>query len=185
MRPAGGKRDAILEAAKALILKHGLRGTAMEAIARAAGIAKPTLYAYYADKAAVFTDLAGQLVAGWRRDFLTALDGEGDIAARVGAALIAKYKEAMLLLAGSPHAAELTDAHDRIFGPQIRRYDEELASALETALREAGVNRARLITQVLLASGSGIGHKAQSPAELGPALRLLCERLIQPELPAK
>jgi hypothetical protein len=40
-----------------------------------------------------------------------------------------------------------------------------------------------MVTQLLLASAHGIGQKAQSPAELGPALRLLAERLIRPELP--
>ena len=45
MKAAEGKRETILRAASTLFLKHGLRGTSMEAIARAAGIAKPTLYA--------------------------------------------------------------------------------------------------------------------------------------------
>jgi hypothetical protein len=45
------------------------------------------------------------------------------------------------------------------------------------------VARSRLVAQLLLAAAYGIGHKAQSPAELGPALRLLAERLIRPELP--
>jgi hypothetical protein len=54
---------------------------------------------------------------------------------------------------------------------------------LESELATAGVVRARLVTQLLLAAGYGIGHKATAIAELGPALRLLSERLIRPELP--
>lgn len=178
-----GKRTIILTAASELFLKLGLRGTSMEAIARQAGIAKPTLYAYFADKTAVFMALAEQLIAGWRADFVAALHGDGDIVARVGAALTAKHKGAMRLLSGSPHAAELYGEHDRIAGAQFRRLDTELATALEAELAQAGVARARLVTQMLLAASYGIGHKAQSPAELGPALRLLAERLIRPELP--
>ncbi len=53
MAPAEAKRDAIITAAGNLMLKHGLRGTSMEAIAREARIAKPTLYAYFPDKEAV------------------------------------------------------------------------------------------------------------------------------------
>jgi len=185
MRPATSKPEMILEAAGGLVLKHGLRGTSMEAIARAAGIAKPTLYAYYPDKDAVFTALAERLIGGWRQDFLAALRGDGDIVARVGAALTARCKGAMKLLAGSPHAAELYSGNDRIFGPRIRGYDDELLAGLEAEINDAGIARARFLAQLLLASASGIGQKAQSPAELGPALRLIAERLIRPELPSR
>ena len=184
MAPAEAKRDAIIAAAGALLLKHGLRGTSMEAIAREARIAKPTLYAYFPDKDAVFQRVVEQLIAGWRQDFLAALRGEGDLVQRVGAALTAKHKRAMRVLDGSPHAIELYGEHDRLSGPQFRRFDAELQAALESELSEAGVLRARLVTQMLLAASFGIGHKATSPSELGPALRLLSERLIRPELPS-
>ena len=183
MTGAEGKREAIIAAAGALMLKHGLRGTSMEAIAREARIAKPTLYAYFPDKSAVFAALVEQLIEGWRQDFLTALHGEGDVVQRVGAALTAKHKGAMKLLEGSPHAEELYGEHDRLSGPQFRTFDAELQAALETELAGAGVARPRLLAQMLLAASFGIGHKAMSPAELGPALRLLSERLIRPELP--
>jgi hypothetical protein len=89
----------------------------------------------------------------------------------------------MRLVAGSPHAGELYGEGDRLSVTELRRLDDELAAALEVELAMAGVVRARLVTQMLLAAAYGIGHKAQSPAELGPALRLLAERLIRPELP--
>jgi AcrR family transcriptional regulator len=177
-----GKVEAILRAAESLFLKHGLRGTSMEAIARAAGIAKPTLYAYFPDKVAVFNALAQELVALWRAEFLAALRGEGDVVQRVGAALTAKHKAAMRLLTGSPHAAELYGEHDRVAGEKFRALEAELAGALEAELTAAGAGRARLLAQLLLAAASGIAHKAVSPAELGPAVRLLSERLIRPEL---
>ena len=184
MRQPESKTELILTAASALLLKHGLRGTSMEAIAKSAGVAKPTLYAYFPDKTAIFAALVAQLIASWRQDFLIALGGDGDIVQRVGAALIAKHKGAMKLLADSPHAGELYGEHDRQAAPQFHTLDGELAGALERELTLAGVARARLLTQMLLAASFGIGHKAQSPAELGPALRLLAERLIRPELPA-
>lgn len=183
MKATEGKREAILTAASALFLKHGLRGTSMEAIARAAGIAKPTLYSYFADKQAVFAALVGVLIDGWAIEFRAALHGDGDVVQRIGAALTAKHKAAMRLLAGSPHAAELYGEHERSAAAALRAFDSELATALEAELTVAGVARARLVTQLLLAASFGIGMKAQSPAELGPALRLLSERLIRPELP--
>jgi AcrR family transcriptional regulator len=184
MKSTTGKREAILAAAQELFLKHGLRGTSMEAIARKAGIAKPTLYTYFRDKGAVFAALHEQLIAAWRQEFVTALRGQGDVVQRVGAALTAKYKGAMRLLARSAHAEELYGEGDRLATGPLGALDRELAAALEAELVKAGVLRARLVTQMLLAAAYGIGHKAQSPAELGPALRLLAERLIGPELPA-
>jgi AcrR family transcriptional regulator len=184
MAGAEGKHEAILRAAQELMLKHGLRGTSMEAIARTAGIAKPTLYVYFPDKAAVFRALVDRVIAEWRGNFLDGLRGEGDVVQRVGAALTAKNKGAMRLLAVSPHAAELYGEHDRIAGAQFRQFDAELSEALEAELSRAGVGRARLVAQMLLAASFGIGQRAQSPAELGPALRLLAERLVRPELPA-
>ena len=165
------------------MLKHGFRNTSMEAIARAAAVAKPTLYAYFPDKSAIFTELVRRVLAERRSNFLAALADDGDIVARVGTALTAKAKGAMRLLAASPHAAELYGEHDRLGGAMVRAYDDEVSAALEQALSEAGIGRARFLTQLLLATSYGIGHKAQSPAELGPALRLLAERLIRPELP--
>jgi AcrR family transcriptional regulator len=183
--PAEAKREAILLAAQELLLKHGLRGTSMEAIARQARIAKPTLYAYFPDKRAIFQTLVDAVIAEWRNNFLGALQGDGDIVQRVGAALTAKNKGAMRLINASPHAAELYSAHDRVAAAQFSSFDAEVATALEAALSRAGVGRARLVTQMLLAASFGIGHKATNPAELGPALRLLAERLVRPELPTR
>jgi TetR/AcrR family transcriptional regulator, mexJK operon transcriptional repressor len=49
--------EQLREAAVATFLKHGYDGTSMEAIARAAGITKQTLYSRYSDKRAVFADV--------------------------------------------------------------------------------------------------------------------------------
>ncbi len=176
------RTETILDAAQELILKHGLRGTSMEAIAARAGIAKPTLYVYFPDKAAVFSALLDRLVAGWRREFMYALGGEGDVVQRVGAALIAKNKAVWRLLADSPHADELYGEHERGGAAHFAALESELGAAIERELAAAGAARPRLLTQLLLAASFGIGRRAQSAAELGPALRLLVDRLVRPEL---
>ncbi len=48
------RRQAILEAARRLFLEQGYAGTAMEAIAAAAGVSKATLYSHFAGKEALF-----------------------------------------------------------------------------------------------------------------------------------
>jgi TetR/AcrR family transcriptional regulator, mexJK operon transcriptional repressor len=49
--------EQLREAAVETFLEHGYDGASMEAIARAAGITKQTLYSRYADKRAVFMDV--------------------------------------------------------------------------------------------------------------------------------
>lgn len=176
------RRQRILDAARYLILRQGLRATTMEAIAREAGVAKPTLYVYFPDKDAVFetivADLGAELVAG----FDAALAGPGDVVARVGAALAAKYKIVARLLEGSPHADELYGEHDRSSAAQFRAVEQKIEAAIAAELMAAGIERARPLTQLLLAGAYGIGRKAISVAEIGPAIRLLTERLLGPEV---
>lgn len=176
------RREGILDAAQLLILKHGLRGTSMEAIARQAGIAKPTLYAYFADKRAVFDALLARLAGAWRAEFLQALRGDGDVVQRIAAAMTAKHKAARRLLEASPHADELYAEHDRGGAAPFAALESELSALVEAELAAAGVMRPRLVTQLFLAAGYGIGRRAQSVAELGPAFRLLAERVLRPEL---
>ena len=94
------RRARIVDAARHLILRQGLRATTMEAIAREARIAKPTLYGYFADKEAVFATIIQALVDDIRAAVDSALSGEGDVVARIGGALAAKYKVVAKLLDG-------------------------------------------------------------------------------------
>jgi AcrR family transcriptional regulator len=183
MKPGTSRRSAILAAAETLLLAEGPRATSMEALARAAGVAKPTLYAYFADKDAILSALAEELIAAQRRELRNAMEGDGELAPRLAAALTARCKQAMRVRT-APHGRELYGAASPIAGPLLRELETDLSRDIERALGIAGVERARLLAQLLLAASSGIGERATAPAELGPALRLLCERLIQPELPA-
>ncbi|MEO6013499.1 MAG: TetR/AcrR family transcriptional regulator [Devosia sp.] len=183
MKPVEVRQTAILDAAQGLMLKHGLRGTSMEAIARAAKIAKPTLYVYFPDKPAIITALIERLAISWREAFLTGIRGEGDVVQRIAAAMSLKHKAVMQLLANSPHADELYGEHDRGAAPQFAALEAELAALIERELSMAGASRARIATQFFLAASYGIGRKAKLPAEIGPAFRLLSERLLRPELP--
>ena len=177
------RRARMVDAARHLILRHGLRATTMEAIAREAKIAKPTLYGYFPDKEAVFGAIIQALVDDIRAAVHAALSGEGDVIARIGGALAAKYKVVAKLLEGSPHADELYSEHARSAKALFATVEQEVDAAITGALQRAGVARARPLTQLLLASAYGIGSKAATPAEIGPAIRLLVERLVRPELP--
>lgn len=51
--PRGGKRAAVLRAARDLFLAHGFAGTSVDAVTRAAGVSKPTVYTHFPTKDAL------------------------------------------------------------------------------------------------------------------------------------
>jgi TetR/AcrR family transcriptional regulator, mexJK operon transcriptional repressor len=51
------KRQAILQAARALFLQHGYRGTSMDDIAAAASVSKQTVYQHFGDKRGMFVQI--------------------------------------------------------------------------------------------------------------------------------
>lgn len=177
MGPSDRKRDAVLKAAESLFLKHGLAGTSMESIATAARVAKPTLYAYYPQKQAVFRAVAGRMIEGWRHATTQALDASGPLATRIAAILVAREKIALGLRLTSPHAEDLFGQYGAA-GDLVRAHEAALAGAVAVGLAADGHETPRLLAQLLFAAAEGIGRRATTPAELGPPLRLLCARLI-------
>jgi AcrR family transcriptional regulator len=176
------KRDRILDAARNLFLRNGLRGTTMEAIAREARIAKPTLYAHFPDKDAVFVAIVEQMLTAKIAAFEAGLNGDGSVEARVGAALAAEFAVIAATLVGSPHADELLAAH-RQGAELFRRSDERVAARLEAELAEAGATDAPALARLLLDASFGLAQKAIGRTDLGADIRLLATRLIHPSLP--
>ena len=180
-RLSAGRRNRIVDAARHLILKTGLKGTTMEAIAREARIAKPTLYAYFTDKESVFDAIIEALTQELSTAFHKALAAPGDAGCRVGNALAAKYQLISDLLEGSPHAGELYSHKDRHAKAQLQDLENEIAEAVTNCLAESGVGNPAALARLVLAGTFGIGQKYPLP-EIGPAVRHLVERLVAPEL---
>ena len=176
------RRQRILDAARFLVLRLGLKATTMEAIAREARIAKPTLYGYFPDKDAVFLAIVEDLVADLLMAFEAAINGEGDVVSRITAALVAKFATIEALLQGSPHAAELYDEHDRSAGRFFREVEGKVESAIAAELRAAGVDAPEALTPVLAAASFGIARKMDDMAEIERGIALLAERLLRPAL---
>ena len=73
-------RDArIMEAARALFLAHGYDETSLDAIARAAGTAKKTLYRRYGDKGGLFFAVMATLTDRWLQVVNTARRAAPDL----------------------------------------------------------------------------------------------------------
>lgn len=58
----GRKAAAILDAATEVFLGNGFRGTSMDTVARAAGVAKQTVYQHFTDKERLFTEVVRRAV---------------------------------------------------------------------------------------------------------------------------
>ncbi|GLQ54259.1 TetR/AcrR family transcriptional regulator [Devosia nitrariae] len=179
---AGEKRERIIDAARVLFLRQGLRATTMEAIAREAGIAKPTLYVQFSDKDAVFMAILEKLVTAKIAAFETGIAGEGTATTRVGRALAGMYGVLAAALEGSAHAEELFSAHKR--GASLSAdADSRIAGRLAEELRMAGAADPERLTRLLLDAAYGLASKAIASEALGADLKLLAERLIGPALP--
>ena len=130
----------ILDAAEALFLAHGLRATTMEAIAKAAGVAKPTLYSRYADKERVFCAVGDRAMEQFRAAFDAAIDAPGDPAERVTHAIATKYSALSRMLGQSPHAVEILAEHDRLNAASFRILQEGVVHRVTAVLAEAGLS---------------------------------------------
>lgn len=172
------KRAEILRATRQLVLRHGLGGVTMEAIAKEARVAKPTLYKYYGDKTAVFGAIVTELLVDLHGKFSAALEGEGSVSERIAAALIAKYGAITEFMAGSPHADELYNEHDRLAGPQVAVAEAESDAAVVRVLREAGVKEPEVVARAVIGGAYGIFRRARAGEDIAPAVRMLVTRVV-------
>jgi AcrR family transcriptional regulator len=175
------KRRRIQEAAWQLVLRHGLRGMTMEALAREAGIAKATLYAQFPDKDAVIAGVIDDMLIDLRATFDAGMKGSGEIADKIGAALAGKYRLIFRALEGSPHAQEILSEHHR-YAARFAAFDQKVEADIEEALAEAGASDAPRLARIIIGAAGGIAQKMSGAEAIDGAIRLMCRRLIAPEV---
>lgn len=175
------KRRRVLQAALSLLLREGIKGTSMEAIAREAGIAKATLYAQFADKEAVLGGILEDLSGALSQAFDAGMASPAPLPQRIGAAMAGKYGVATRLVAGSPFARELLSSHGNM-PPQLHALDERNNQQILSALRQAGVADPAPLNRLIQAACYGVAQKMIEETAVRAAIMQLCERLIAPEL---
>ncbi len=139
----------ILAAAATLFIERGVDGTSLEAVAAAAAVSKPTLYARYADKAQLFTAVIRAHVSAAMPTF----DGAGIGSSKeerlrhVGRSVVEGALQPMPLGLMRLYIAE-APRH----GPLIRELDRIGREAALTAIagaicdpNDASMNRARIL----------------------------------------
>ena len=176
-RKADEKRERILTAARSVILRDGLRGATMEAIARQAHMAKPTLYGQFSNKDEVFEAIIESMIGSWSDAFERAFDAPTPLAERMGMALAAKFGTAADMVEGSPHAEELIGAHHRL-AHRIEMADDAMTRRMVTALAAEGYHDPEQRIALLLAACSGLLVKIKGGAAVRAAIVDLTARML-------
>ena len=172
------KTKRILDAAQDLILAQGLRATTMEAIARSAGVAKPTLYGRFPDKTSVFRAAVLRLLDSMRKRFSAEMQGPGRAKDRIAGALAVKFAMVNDILARSPHAAQLMEDNIAHAGAEFADLNAWVIGEVARALAEDGhpdpENRAMLLHACL----DGLKSHAATEPDLAAKVRFVTSRLL-------
>jgi TetR/AcrR family transcriptional regulator, regulator of autoinduction and epiphytic fitness len=171
-----------------LFSRYGYKKTSVELLAAEASVAKPTIYAYFADKGALFVAVCDKLMGDILAKARAARDAE-TLEERVFGMLSAKFTSIFELVHTSPHAGELLDSKDalarRVFAKGDAAFldlliaEIELAErAKELALREAELDPPRFAA-LLLHAGHGAAHGVAAVDQQRRALRALVRTLLR------
>jgi AcrR family transcriptional regulator len=131
------RREQILDAATRLFSAYGFKKTSVDDVASEAGISKPTLYAYFEDKEALFSSVCDRVLLRLHEDTKKAAAGKGPIEDVVADLLAAKFTTLFELVDRHPHARELIESSERIGADKVEKADAEFRGLLTQILRTA------------------------------------------------
>ena len=123
-------REATLDAAAALVARHGLRAVTMSQIAGEIGVGRATLYKYFPDVDAILVAWHERQVAGHLDSLAEIRDRGGHPRERLEAVL-----EAYALISHEHHGSELAALLHR--GEHVARAQRQLADLIQGLLAEA------------------------------------------------
>ncbi|MBX3505231.1 MAG: TetR/AcrR family transcriptional regulator [Parvibaculum sp.] len=127
---APDKREAIVAAALDLFRHYGYRRTSMEDIARAASVAKGTLYLYFESKDQLFDAICRSLADGVAQGLAEADALKLPLEEKLLALMDAKFGFVYSLILSSPHASELIESSHQLPSAPF----EEVTAAFHDAI---------------------------------------------------
>lgn len=139
MTPPSENRDtrqAILDAAAVIFARYGIRRARMDDIANTASLSRATVYNYFDNKEALFGALIEQQLSNVLVEMKAALEGPGDLWARVESAIHVQAVAPFKRLEGV-HADEIMDATRRIAGGFTARSTREVRRLYAATLQSA------------------------------------------------
>lgn len=168
------QRRALLDAARAILAETG-RAPAMGEVGRRAGLARSSVYQYFASADDLLAALVGDVFPDWARRVLDHVEAADSPGARVWA-----YVEANVRLFASEEQAvagaltRIVDPH--VLQPPMRRFHHELQAPLRDALAQLGEPEPQAMAQAVDAL---IMHASHELGDLpDDERRLICEQAL-------
>ena len=143
-------------------MERGFDGTSIDAVAEAAGVSKPTLYARYRDKRALFEAVLEERIRAW----LAPLSAAAEVQAlqaepRDAEAVLDELSRILLARSQQPGAAALT----RCIAAQALQFPELARLAYEEGWLR-GVRAVGRLLEILAAQGQVVIDDAEIAADL-------------------
>jgi AcrR family transcriptional regulator len=175
------RRPLILDVALELFLERGYRGTSMEAVARAAGVTKPVVYACFASKAELFGSLLNREEQRMLAQFGEALASSGR-SDDLEATLIAGFTSMLSAVRDAPRAYRIAllgeGEIDPVIDARVRQGRDQQIAAIAAVARSWLAGHvpeerldalARLVGHTLIGIGeSGVRAMLSAPAQWTP-----------------
>jgi AcrR family transcriptional regulator len=146
------KRTRILDAAQGLFLRYGVKRTALDDVAREAGIAKGTLYLYFDSKDALFAAIAERLCAETLKNAEEAIACSSSLTGRIVGCLDACFGSMHRLTAQSPHIAELTESKEALAAGIYGAFNRKMRDLLRKVLKDGSITQADAVDMFLAAA---------------------------------
>ncbi len=149
-REEAARREArIVEVAMQLFIERGFDATSIDAVAEAAGVSKPTLYARYRDKRALFEAVLNERVREWLAPLSAAAEAQAlQMEPRDARLVLDELSRTLLARSRDPGAAALT----RCIVAQALQFPELAKLAYEEGWLR-GVRAVARLLEVLVTQG--------------------------------
>ena len=181
------KRIRILDAARMLVTREGFRGTGVDAVAAAAGIATGTVYRYFPSKAALFVEVvsrvserevaavaaiaAGEVPAATRlRDAVSAFSARALASRRLAYALIVEPSDPEVEAVRIRYRRKLAEAFAGII-------EAGIASG-EFPPQDAGVAATCIVGALMEALIGPLAHDEEGGEQLVSSITAFCEAAV-------
>jgi len=159
------KRIRILQEAQSLFIRYGVKRTSIDEVARAAEIAKGTLYAYYESKEMLFAEVARNICADILAEANKAAEMPAPLAERLVGILDAEIGVLHRLVEHSPHVRELTESKEAMASATFATLDRDMKQLITTVLGEEHIAR-QDAAEMFIAAAVGTTQSGDSSAEL-------------------
>ena len=140
------RRAAILAAAIEEFSAHGIRGASMSSIAAGAGVSRPALYQYFANRDDIFASAFVSLFEDHVERALHALAAPGSTAAQLDGFLQRFEGDLWERMAASPHTDEIADAKTSDVAASVQSAIDDLRNGLAQWLADASPGTGRAAT---------------------------------------